>query len=758
MGLLFALALAAPRNITMTAEIKKPTYPAKIARIILKTILFIFLFVVLIFLLILTPPVQKFLTARVETFLQKKLGTEVGIGSISFGLSGSISLQNIYVEDKTGDTLLSGGSVKSHLSWLKLFSNQVQVKDIELQNITAKIKRTLPDSVFNYQFVVDAFVKPADTVTTTAPMQLSISDITLENIRLFFTDDVTGSNMYARLGNVAATIDTFDLYTPQFAIPTVIARNVQLKLNQTKPLVTPDPLSKDLQEAAATRLLKLTIGTIDLSKIDIDYRNDVSSFYTRLNIGSLKGKAKHIDLTNNFVHLEELALANTKSVVQLGRGAGAKVVEKEVKKEVVVQKQQGWNIKADRIRIDNNDVKFDNDNSRPLSSGIDFAHIDATGLTLHANDFVMSVDSTGANIIKGSVKDRSGFVLEELTGNLLYANNQSYLKDLYIKTPGSEIKRSAVLEYQSYDALVKNFEETIFNIDLVDSRLQVKDILLFAPQLRSNAALSNPNDIWYVNLVANGTLNRMFVEQLQFEGLQNTRINANGTLVGLMKPTTAGGNFTIHQLRTTQTDMALFTGQRLSTPQLLLPETFDINGTVNGNAGKINAALNVNTSMGFVAVNGTMSNIMSPAKAAYNARIKTNNLQLGQMLRQQGQVGSLSGNFVLSGVGLTPGKINTKFNGSVASVGFNGYQYRNIQLNGSLRGEAFTINADANDANADFNITASGLLSATPSFTINGMVDSVKTLPLNFSTQPLIFRGKINGTVRNYTPDYLDAD
>ncbi len=758
MGLLFALVEAAPRNIRMPEEIKKNTYPAKIARILLKTILFIFLFVVLIFLLVLTPPVQKFLTARVETFLQNKLGTEVGIGSISFGLSGSISLQDIYVEDKTGDTLLSGGSVKSHLSFLKLFSNEVQVKDIELQNITAKIKRVKPDTVFNYQFVVDAFVTPVDTTTTSAPMQLSISDVTLENVRLFFNDDVTGSNMYARLGNVAATIDTFDIYAPQFAIPSVIARNVQLKLNQTKPLVSPDPISKDLQEAAATRLLKLSIGTIDLSKIDIDYQNDVSAFYTRLNIGSLKGKARHIDLNNSVVHLEELSLANAKSVVRLGRGAAAKVVEQEVKKEVVVQKQQGWNIKADRIRIDNNDVKFDNDNSLPLSSGIDFAHIDATGLTLHANDFVMSMDSTGANIIKGAVKDKSGFVLEELTGNLLYATNQSYLKDLYIKTPGSEIKRSAVLEYQSFDALMKNFEETIFDIDLVDSRLQVKDILLFAPQLRNNAALANPNDVWYLNLVANGTLNRMFVEQLQFNGLKETRINANGTLVGLMKPTTAGGNFTIHQLHTTQTDMALFTGQRLSTPQLLLPETFDINGTLNGNAGKINAALNVNTSMGFVAVNGSLSNIMSPTKAAYNARIKTNNLRLGQMLRQQGQIGSLSGSFLVSGTGLTPGKINTKFSGNVASVGFNGYQYRNIKLNGSLRGEAFTINADANDANADFNITSSGVLSATPSFTVNGMIDSLKTLPLNFSTQPLIVRGKIEGTVRNYTPDYLDAD
>src|SRR6476620_6494656 len=105
----------------MEKEKKARTVPQKIARILLKVVLFLFLFIVLVFILVLTPPVQRFLTGKVQNYLQHKLNTRVEIGSISFGLSGKVGLQDIYIEDQTKDTLVAGGTIKTHLSLLKLF-------------------------------------------------------------------------------------------------------------------------------------------------------------------------------------------------------------------------------------------------------------------------------------------------------------------------------------------------------------------------------------------------------------------------------------------------------------------------------------------------------------------------------------------------------------------------------------------------------------------------------------------------------------
>jgi translocation and assembly module TamB len=745
----------------MEEESKQINYPAKIARIILKIILFLFLFIIVIFLLVLTPPVQRFMTSKAENYLQNKLKTKVNIGSISFGLSGKVNLQNVYIEDKTKDTLISGGSIKSHINFLKLFSNEVQIKDIELQNITAKIKRIAPDTLFNYQFIVDAFVSEKTKVPDTAqsaPLKLSISDVALDNIRLKFRDDITGNDMFAHIGNLSATIDTLDPYTYHFDIPSIIARNVQAIVKQYKPLVKSEPLSKDLADASQPVPYKLTLGTIDLSKINVQFDNDISAFYSTVSIGQLKADTRLVDLQNNKIYLDELSLKNTKSVVRLGKQETANVITKEVSQEVVAQKTQGWDFKVDKLSIDNNTVRFDNDAQQPISHGMDYAHIFANDITLHAENLVLNPDSVRATITAGSMKEKSGFDLQEFKGDLLYANNQTYFKDLYIKTPGTDIQKSLVLEYASLDALKKKPAETVFNIELLNSHVQVKDILVFAPQLRSNPALSNPNEIWNLNVIGSGTLNRLYFETLQFTGLGNTQIDAKGTLVGIMNPAQAGGNFIINRFHTTQSDIALFTGQRLSNAQVNLPESFDITGTINGNSGKLNTNLNVNSTAGSLAIVGSFGNLMSPSSISYNTNVRTNGLRLGSILRQQGTIGTVSGVFSVNGKGITPKTMDTKFKADLNSLGYNYYQYHNINVEGTLKGTSFTAVADINDPNADMNLTTSGNFGNTTSFKVNGMVDSIKLLPLHFATQPVIFRGQIDGTVANLNPDYLDAN
>jgi len=741
---------------------KKPSNRLqKIARIVLKSILFLFLFIVFVFLVLLTPPAQRFLTGKVESYLQKTLKTKVKIGSISFGLSGNINLQNVYIEDKTKDTLISGGIIKAHLNYMKLFANEVQIKDLELQNITAKIKRVLPDTTFNFQFIVDAFVTEQTKKTDTAqtpPLKLNISDISLDNINVKFTDVITGNDLFAHIGNFSATIDTLDPYTQHFDIPTIIARNVTARIKQVKPLLEPKPLAVDIAEAVRPSPMKFDLGTIDLSKINIDYANDVSALYTTLNFGQLKGTERLIDLQNNRIYFDQVTLNNSKMVVRLGKKPGAQVVKKQVNQEVKAQKAAGWDFKVANLDLDNNKLLFDDDNKVKLNYGLDYAHINAENLSLDIDNFVMKPDSIAVKINKGTVKEKSGFELDNLQGDILYASNQTYLKNLYIKTPGSEIQRSAEMHYASFDALSKDFAKTVFNLNIVNTRLQVKDILLFAPQLRSNPALSNPNDVWYVNIIGNGTLNQLNFQRLQFSGLKNTRLDANGTLTGLMNPKEAGGNFRINRFHTTQTDIALFTGQRLSNAQINLPEEFDINGNITGNSGRLRTNLNVHSSAGFVALNGRFSDLMNPNSTSYNATIKTSGLQLGSILRQPDMIGSVSGNFLLNGKGLTPDKINTRFVGNISSVGYNHYQYHNIKASGSLKGKLFTIKTDINDPNIDLNLAISGSLSNNPSFKINGMVDSIKLQPLHFTPDPMVFRGRIDGTVANLNADNPDLD
>ncbi|HVG40122.1 MAG TPA: translocation/assembly module TamB domain-containing protein, partial [Chitinophagaceae bacterium] len=744
----------------MEAEKAKVNYPKKIAGIILKVVLFIVLFVVLVFVLLLTPPVQRFATAKVENFLESKLKTNVEIGSISIGLPRKVVLENIYIEDQTKDTLVYGGSIKANIALLKLMSSNVEVKDLQLTDITAKIKRVLPDTAFNFQFIIDAFAPAKQTTedtTADATLNLDIDRVGLANCRIIYKDVVTGNDMQLGVGSLVTTLDSIDAFKQHYAINTLDVKDLTAVINQTKPMMVSEPASKDMADAAAPITMKLDFNKINLDNINLVYGNDVSAFYTKFNIDNLLVEGKEIDLQNNVIHLENLKLDNTISAIRLGKKEAAKVIVKEVKQEVEAQATVNWTFKVDNFEVNDNSFAFDNDNMPAQSSGMDFAHLKADSLTLHVKDFVFNTDSIAGLISEGYFKEKSGFQLDALHANFLYGSTQSYLKDLYIKTPGTQIQREAILEYESYDALAKNFGKTLMNINLANSYVQVKDILAFAPQLRGQPAFRNVSDVWHLNFVGSGNMDRLYVKTLQFDGLSNTQIDASGVLASMTDPNQAGGTFTIRRFHTNQTDIALFTGQRLSNAQMNLPEIFDINGTVAGNAANLTTNLNVSTSAGFIGLNGRFSNLTKPTAATYNANVRTSGLQLGSILRNP-QLGVLSATMNVSGSGFTPDVMNAKFKGAVQAVTFNKYTYRNINLNGSLHKSVFAVNADLRDPNIDLTAAVNGTLSDKPTFHIDADIDSVKALPLHFTTEPLTFKGKIFGDVTSLDPDFLEAN
>ncbi|HEV7782876.1 MAG TPA: translocation/assembly module TamB domain-containing protein [Chitinophagaceae bacterium] len=739
----------------------KRTRLSRAVRIILKSFLFILLFIVLVFLLLLTPPAQRYITTRVENYLEKKLQTRVDIGRITFDPFGNIKLKNVYLEDRQKDTLLNGALVKAKLNILKLFSNTVRIKDIRLSDITAHISRDAPDSAFNFQFIVDAFTPepdPADTGST-AVMEADINMIRLENTRIIYRDAVTGTDMDISAAGIVTELHSKDLNKNDFTIPVIDGKDITVLVKQVKPLAAPEPLAKDIAQAMMPMPLHLLVGNVNLQNITIRYDNDVSAMHANVLVGILRTKPGLIDLQQRKLYLDEFNFENSTITIRTGKKEQAAVVAQEIKQEIVAQQQAGWDIRAAKVNLEGNSIRLDNNTKATGGYGINYDHLQVKDLVLSVNDLVLNNDSIGGKIMRGSVKEEnSGFVLEKLEGDILYAGNQAYAKDVLIKTPGTEIKRSASLSYASKEELARHFERTVMTADIDNSYVLVKDILMFAPQLRRQKAFSNPADRWELDINGNGTFDRLVLDEFRFDGLLNTQIDASGTLTGLSTTSQAGGNFTIRRLHTTQTDISLFTGKRLSTTDIRIPEDITMNGTIAGNSGRVQTKLNVSTSSGSVAVNGIFSNIADPVHLNYDAVIRTSSLNLGKILPNQDQLGVLSGNFIVKGSGTKKENANAAITAAISTVDYNQYRYQNIKLDGWFADAAFTMHADINDPNADADLTVKGNLSGNSSYVINGMVDSLKTQPLHLTPGPLIARGKIEGTISNITADNIDAD
>lgn len=743
----------------MTDQVKKPRFLKKLTRIVLKSAIALLLFVILLIVIVHTPPFQNYMRKKTISYLEKKLNTKVEIGLVRIALPKNILLEDVYIEDQQQDTLIAGGTIRADINFIKLLSNNVQVDNLHLQDITAKVKRILPDTAFNFQFVIDAFTrekrKDEDTAVT-APLKLALDFLTLDNFNVFYKDVITGDDMTIHVNTLSAKIDTLDPYAVKYSIPLLQVDGLVARLGQVKPLVEPEPIEKDIAEASRQFRMDLRFGEADLKNIDIEYKNDVSAFYTQLKFGALKAVNRQMDLTNRIIHLDIFTLEDALTSIHLGRKAQARLVEKEVEQEIKAQSKFNWNIQVDKLDISDNEFVFDNENSPRQGYGMDYGHLRAEDLDIHLEDFIYSPDSIGGNIKNASFKEQGGFNLQELRAEVLYAHNQAYLQNLYLRTPGTELKRYASLSYASYYELAHDFPSTQLEADISDSYVQVKDILAFAPQLRYERAFSNPEARWYIDFQGRGTVSSLHIDNLQFQGLESTVIDASGTLATGENPNQVGGTLFINRLHTTQSDIALFTGIRLSTRQLKLPEEFDVRGKIAGTLERLNTDLNIATSMGNANIQGQFTSLTRPANATYTAVIRTNSLHLGRMLMND-QVGRISANMVVSGVGFGAGNLNTKFRGNIYSVLFNDYTYRNIYVNGNIKGSGFNIKTSMNDPNIDLEGMLTGTLTSRPSLHFVGKIDSLKTLPLGITPQTMVFKGNVDADIPLITADQLEA-
>ncbi|HKC35874.1 MAG TPA: hypothetical protein VKB95_07415, partial [Chitinophagaceae bacterium] len=314
----------------------------KPARIVAKTVLFIILFLLVILLLLQTGPVQNILRAKAVVYLQKKLKTKVEVGRVYVGWPKNIVLENVYIEDRQKDTLLSGSKIEADLDLFKLiFNNQMDIRSIMLDNITTKIKRQLPDTAFNFQFVVDAFAT-ADTTALidTSSYFISIPSVALNKVRIIYKDTVTGSDVEAwvdhldtRIDKMPARLSGGDYEKLVFDIPKTNVKGLMARVYQVKPLLKLEPAAKDMAEAQQPSALKLLFKELNLENIKLDYRNDVSATYSTIDLGSANVKPNGIDLDNRVIDLQNISLENTKATIRLGKKEEARVVVKEVKQE-----------------------------------------------------------------------------------------------------------------------------------------------------------------------------------------------------------------------------------------------------------------------------------------------------------------------------------------------------------------------------------------------------------------------------------------
>ncbi|HYK75750.1 MAG TPA: translocation/assembly module TamB domain-containing protein [Daejeonella sp.] len=719
---------------------------------ILIWIIGVVIFLVLtIFVLIEIPAVQDFARKKTVSYLQGKIKTKVEIQKISLDLPKLLVLEGVYFQDQKKDTLLAGDTLKVDISLFKLLHNELEINEIDLRGITTHIDRRLPDSTFNFDYIIKAFAgqKAKTTSKDTSAMKFSIGKINLDRIRARFKDEVTANDMDLYLGHFDTRIKEFNLDKMKFSIPVIHLSNLNAKVLQTK-AVNPPPATTTAQPFN----LGLKLGKIALDRIKIDYRNEVSAMKANVNLGKLDIESDQVDLKNQHINLNSINLKNSKILFQLGKKQKA-----EVPPTKIAAPPKNWRILAKTIHLEGNDIRFDNFNMPVQKRGMDYAHLNISGLKLLAKDLLYATDTISGKISAGSFKEQSGFVLQKLQTDFFYGKTQASFNNLYLATAKTLIKDRIRLNYSSIENITKNLGELRLDAHLSNSKLGFKDILLLDPALANTEPFkSNPNAIISINGEVNGEIKNLNIPDLEISGFRDTHIKVSGKTKGLPNMDKAIFDLNIADFTSASTDLAAFIPAKTLPSNIRLPESIKLKGTFKGGIKDFTTNLALNSSYGAAKTIATY-NGSRKGNESYKATINLIDFDLGRLIKQEKNIGKITLTANINGSGTDPKHLNANLDGQVIQAVYNGYTYHNLNLTATSNQGALTAKADMVDPNITFNLQATANLSQKyPQLNLLVNLDSINLQKLHFSTENIRFRGMLSADLPTADPDYLNGN
>jgi TamB, inner membrane protein subunit of TAM complex/AsmA family len=697
----------------------------RVARIFGRTLLVILLIVLILFFLIQTPFIQNIVRGKAENYLSRKLQTKVRIGGLDIAFFRSVTLRNVYIEDRQRDTLLSAGLIDVQIRMLGLLHHQLDIGQVHLEDVTAKIRRQLPDTAFNFQFIVDAFAgSPSAKPDTTSgtPMKIDLKELQLDRVRFVYQDTVTGNDVAVWIGHSVTHTGLIDLDHLRFDVPDFDVEDMQAKVWMERPLG--GAVQRSLAggsggggkgAAADSGMPVLNLGRVRLVRSAVDYRDFVGRMATNVRIGGLETNVRRVDLAKEIFQVSD-------------------------------------------IRLDSTDLRFDDDKQQPQKEGMDYAHLGVMGLTISARDLAYSPDSISGAIRSAMFMERSGFRLDTLQTAFFYSDHRVQLNDLLLVTPGTVLRRAVTLRYDSLAGMVKDAAKTQVDLDLAGSRVQVKDILLFAPFLRRQPAFSRPEEVLQVTARATGTLDALNIHALQFSGLRDIRVDVEGRIVHPLQANRLWADLTINRISGSRAAVLGLLPKGTVPSSIGLPERFNVHGRFAGGMDSLRTDLVLVTSSGTVAARGWVRQFRNSGKASYDLDLRATALQLGQLLRDSLQWGAVTAELKVKGRGLDLHSANAQFSGRVASATVRKYTYTGLTLEGSIADQRAQLHSMIDDASVRFDLRAAADLATTyPAVTLDWRIDTIDLRALHLVKDTLAFQGHILADFSSTNPDTLQG-
>lgn len=707
-----------------------------------------------------TPFGQNFLTSQANSFLRKKLKTKVNIEKVRFDVPDWVLLEGVYFEDLHGDTLVAGKRLYVDLDMYSLIKGDIGINKVELEDVNANISRVLPDTAFNFQFIVDAFAGDPTEVDTTPskPLKMRLDQISLKNVRFSYRDAVIGKDASGNIDSALVKFDKFNPTISQYHLTSTALHNSQVKLRMYPALkvaaVGPEPKPDPADS------LDLKVGDVDIRQFKWQFDDEVSGLKNGLTVGKLAGHVNSIHMGSQRVDVKNVSLQNMSLFAEF-----AKMPKKAGEKEAATAKKDttagtsagvGWYVKVGDIKLENNDIRYDDFNSPATPKGLDYAHLNIKDLNVDLQNFLFSPENIAGALKSASFRDKSGFRIDALRTDFAYGDQETYLRNLYLKTPNTLLRDELSLRYKNLDQLINDIGKVKLKLRLTDSRIAFADILLLVPDLAKTPPFDQePNGVVKGTGQITGSVDDMLISKASFTMLDGTVLSADGRLKGLPNAEKLDMDLNINEISSTKADLLKMLPDSAVPASIELPDAVKVSGKVKGSMGNLTVTTTINSSFGTGTFSGNLKNITDSLRAQYNGTLTLAEFDLGKLTKQPpAEMGKLTLRTDVDGVGYAPKTMKARLDGNIESADIKGYVYKNLRLKGDIDHGLANISADMDDRNIDLDLTAQADLSKEyPSVKADLEVTNLDLTALNLYADSLQVKGSIKVDMPSTNPE-----
>lgn len=726
----------------------------KIGKIILYAIGGILLLLVTAVLLLRLPSVQQYVTDKATAFISGKTHSVVRIGKLYVGFPKDIVIRELYAEDQSRDTLIYLKELNVNVALLQLLKSRLSVNALEIDGLTANIHRTLPDSSFNFDFIIRAFAgdgtkprKEAAKDTAASTFSIAVDQVRLTDLRLLYDDAVSGIYTKGAIGTLSLDIDEIDLQQLRFKVDELVLSHTDAVFEIRKPSVP------GVDTTTGGPLPYFAVNRLRIGQVNFGFHHIPDASFFDMKIGELMLQPKEIDLNKQWIDIDKLTLSKSDIRITMRKTTG-----KSKPAETTPSTPNNWRVAAAAINLSGNRFSYDVTNTPVARAGMDYNHLMADHIELDAKDLYYSPSVIRGKIMQLGLTERSGLDLKKLRTSFTYDDTHAELANLFIQTANSSISNYVSASYPSIASLGKNIGELKVKLSFVSTRVSVRDMLLFAPDLVKQPIIArNKHAVIAVSGKIDGKVNDIVAHNLVIRMATQTSVSLDARMKGLPDADKLWFDVNLKALTTGRSDLEQLLPDSIVPASVRVPDQLMLQGKARGTLKDLTADLLLKSSDGSAKVTGTFAEQSGIPK--YMVDLETDELNAGRVLRQDPLLGKVTLHLKASGQSFDPKKIIAAVEADISKLELKGYPYHAISLNAQANKGLYKADVQIADKSLNLQLNSEVSLLEDSSF-INLLLDikGADLQNLRLADKDLRASGVLAANVRNFNSENMQGN